>query len=68
MNPKQKAEELVSSYFFVIDNSRPSEDILKTSKQCALIAVEEILNEIQSNYSQERIDYYLNVINKIKKF
>ena len=44
MTPKEKAKELVEKYFIVIDNSHPLEDILKTAKQCALIAVDEMLS------------------------
>jgi len=50
MKAKEKAEELVDKYFIVIDNSHPLEDILKTAKQCALIAVDELIEEIRSKY------------------
>ena len=36
MTPKEKAEELVNKYYFLVD-------VLFEQKQCALIAVEEIL-------------------------
>ena len=41
MTPKEKANELYYKYFDVIDKSNPLEDIKNTSKQCALICVEE---------------------------
>jgi len=50
MKAKEKAEELVDKYFIVIDNSHPLDDILKTAKQCALIAVDELIEEIRSKY------------------
>jgi len=53
MKAKEKAEELVDKYFIVIDNSHPLDDILKTAKQCALIAVDELIEEIRSKYWYE---------------
>lgn len=40
MTPKEKAEELVSKYYFLADS-------LFEQKQCALIAVDEILKELE---------------------
>jgi hypothetical protein len=44
MTPKEKAEELVNTYFHIIDNSHPLTDIMVSAKQCALIAVNEIIS------------------------
>jgi hypothetical protein len=43
MTPKEKAEELVNTYFHIIDNAHPLTDIMISAKQCALIAVDEII-------------------------
>jgi len=44
MTPKEKAQELVNTYFHIIDNAHPLTDIMVSAKQCALIAVNEIIS------------------------
>ena len=50
MTPKEKAEELINSYRIILMNedTECGNEILCTSiaKQCALIAVDEIINSI----------------------
>lgn len=62
MTPKEKAEELVHKMYagFVHDLHSYKE------KQCALIAVDEILKEINPN-NIIKVDYYLDVRNEINK-
>ena len=44
MNPKEKAEELFAKYAFLTISDMSDENFNQT-KQCALIAVDEVLNE-----------------------
>jgi hypothetical protein len=44
MTPKQKAEELFAKYAFLTISDMSDENFNQT-KQCALIAVDEVLNE-----------------------
>lgn len=72
MIPQEKAKELVEKYFIVIDKSHPLEDILKPAKQCALIAVDEIILELQQiEFNDEvdnlPIDYWQEVKQEIEK-
>ena len=63
MTPKEKAEELVSKYYFLVD-------VLFEQKQCALIAVDEILEEalgLDDNDYQSKYDYWLEVKQEIEK-
>jgi hypothetical protein len=63
MTPQEKAKELVEKYSFV-------EIAYYTSmfevKQCALIAVDEILNELDSQFHIQ-ISYWHNVKHEIEK-
>jgi hypothetical protein len=44
MTPKEKAEELIDKYLDITLNAESDDDINKyTAKQCALIAVEELI-------------------------
>ena len=69
-NPKEKAKELFEKYFNIIDNSHPLTDINISAKQCALIAVDEILNTIEySSQADElsKVSYWEEVKNEIEK-
>jgi hypothetical protein len=75
MEVKLKAKELVDKFidkmFYLRDGYNTSE-VFDTSKQCALIAVDEILEELKStefNYDIEDlpIKYWQEVKNEIKK-
>lgn len=56
MTPQEKAEELVGKFYFQVDS-------LNKQKQCALIAVDEILNVLPQI---ERI-YWKDVKQEIEK-
>jgi len=61
MTPKEKAEELHVEYWHLTNDAR-------LAKQCALIAVDEILNTVNNlfnTYSQN--DYWLQVKQEIEK-
>ena len=68
MNPKEKAEELYVGYWYLTNDSR-------IAKQCAFIAVDEILNnfgsivEDKTNYcSYSTIQYYQEVKQEIENY
>lgn len=62
MTPKEKAEELVGKFIFLVQTK-------EEQKQCALIAVDEILNalsyKVSSNF--EELKYFEEVKQEIKK-
>ena len=69
--PQEKAQELVSSFMSIrnIKLSDYSVIYLPAAKQCALIAVDEMIDEYQSMSDLDSILYigneYMNVINKL---
>ena len=75
MTPKQKAEELVDKYRIFLQNTdtEVGEEILCTlvAKSCALIAVDEILEDDVYDMSEElfenRINYWQEVKQEIEK-
>jgi ribosome biogenesis GTPase A len=60
MDPKEKALELVQKYFK--SNHQPYG--FKDAKQCALIAVDEILNVIIGSYDYELENNYWQEVKK----
>ena len=62
MTPKEKAEELVGKFYFLVQTK-------EEQKQCTLIAVDEILNalsyKVSSNF--EELKYFEEVKQEIKK-
>jgi hypothetical protein len=74
MTPKEKAEELVSKF---IPHTRVFHEVLgwedyeDSAKQCALIAVDEIIAQIEPSVSMDvisaRIKYYEQVKQEIEK-
>jgi len=62
MTPKERAEELVGKFYFLVQTK-------EEQKQCALIAVDEILNalsyKVSSNF--EELKYFEEVKQEIKK-
>ena len=74
MTPKEKAKELINIY---LDITKRSLDIegwfydVDIAKQCALIAVDELLNNFLSNrtteYGRERYHFWQQVKQEIKK-
>jgi hypothetical protein len=74
MTPKEKAKELISIYWKTkIETPHVREYIMskELAKQCALIAVDEIYNEIDDNYdtlhSSDRKQYWQEVKTEIEK-
>jgi hypothetical protein len=68
MTPKEKAKELFDKY----ENYTNGWDFLKDAKQCALIAVEEIINLPINEWCQitetyEDTEYWLEVKQEINK-
>jgi hypothetical protein len=67
MSPKEKAKEIYWKYYqLVADGSHPE----LNSKKCALIAVNEILEEalgLDDNDYQLKSDYWLEVKQEIEK-
>ena len=70
MTPKEKAKELFDKYCYAIKTEVTDSGYFTNviyAKQCALIAVDEILNEFlfdDSDYSNRRFQFYQEV--KIK--
>jgi len=71
MTPKEKAKELVDKYFGVVTEYKRG---LEAQKQCALIAVDEILKtNININYIKvdgdmlSLVEYYSEVKQEIEK-
>lgn len=77
MTPKEKAKELVDKYFILLKNKYQIWNIaygVGEPKQCALIVVDEILEELDAEYwglemdrSFERQRFWLNVKHEIEK-
>ena len=59
MTPKEKALELFNKMFFIIENKGMYDDLYR-AKQCALIAVDEILDAIViiNEHNFERLNKY----------
>ena len=77
MTPKQKAEQLFEKYYrlfnnfpnyqYVIENLNTIQDEkLYTSKQCALIAVDEILKICVDSLGLTELDYWQDVKEEIE--
>ena len=71
MTPKEKANEICNKMLYQIDwNAQPS-TVKGVAKKCALIAVDEILNDLSNiNYGIEylgRRDYWQEVKQEIEK-
>jgi hypothetical protein len=65
MTPQEKAISLVDSYRLILikSDTDAGEEILCTllAKECALVAVDEVLNVLpQSEYLEDRDEYYEN--------
>jgi len=70
MTPKEKAKELVDKYFLAIVDDSWS-DYYTIAKECALIAVDEILNQDKDVFDWEEaayhFEYWMNVKQEIEK-
>ena len=70
MTPKEKAEELFQLYLPYIQSSNYIEEIKDKCKQCAKIAVDEILLIFYDDMTDlriEEIDYWTDVKSEIEK-
>lgn len=69
MTPKEKAEELVSKYMNMgqVKMSDYSRIYLPTAKQCALIAVDEMLYHVKMVDDNAAINYWEEVKQEIEK-
>jgi len=74
MEAKEKAKELVGNYFTnAWQNSKTTDadEAFDISVQCAIIAVETILEDLDdyhdSHYHDERLSYWSSVIEEIEK-
>jgi hypothetical protein len=68
MTPKEKAEELVGKYaMYLRANLMHNEEANEDAKQCALIAVDEILEVIQNLYFMGTVDYWQEIKQEIEK-
>ena len=63
MTPKEKAKELIDRFTDVEDG----EMYVGKAKQCALIAVEYILDNLE-DHTGEDIQYWIEVRNEINKY
>lgn len=53
MTPKEKAKELIDKFIHPVRWKMGQEDVLERAKQCALIAVEEIKEQLLTNLSND---------------
>jgi hypothetical protein len=64
MTPKEKSKELFNKYYQkCADSSYPE----YMAKDCALIAVDEILKEVNQNFTSDRYAYWQEVKEEIEK-
>jgi hypothetical protein len=69
MTPKKKAYELWTTYRIAlsIKNAPLGEQKDLIAKQCALIAVDEIIKEVNQNFTSDRYAYWHIVKTEIQK-
>ena len=70
MKPKDKASELVDKFNCNINFSECFQGHRASAKQCALICVDEMLLEledIEDGYRMDRVEYWKEVKQEIKK-
>jgi hypothetical protein len=71
MTPREKADELYSKLFFALPSyADEGQQEHKAAKQCALIAVDEIIEEalgLDDNDYQSKFDYWQEVKQEIEK-
>jgi hypothetical protein len=71
MTPKEKAKELLDKMAYGNSYDEYHNSSLYTAKQCALIAVDELLNNFLSNrtteYGRERYHFWQQVKQEIEK-
>jgi len=69
MTPKDKAKELFDKFMKPVDGLHKYPMCFDTSKQCALIAVDEVIESLHEHHWQNRliIDYWKEVKQEIEK-
>ena len=69
MTPKEKSKELVNKFTDPVRWKLGQENVTQRAKECALIAVDEILHSLEYNTWQNReiIKYYEEVKQEIEK-
>lgn len=70
MGPREKARELFQIYLnILLDAESDKQEIDEAAKKCALIAVDEILKAVESDWSfmEVRQDYWREVKQEIEK-
>lgn len=70
MTPKEKAEDLLNAYWIYLRANLMYDDEAKEdAKQCALVAVDEVLHSLSYKMSSniEELDYYNEVKKEIEK-
>lgn len=69
MTPKEKATELVNKFYPIVQWKLGQEDCLIRAKKCALITVNEILEDqmIQDGMRIEYPQYWIDVKREIEK-
>ena len=66
INPKEKAHNLIEQMLLITNEFNEHIDFFG-AKQCAIIAVNEIIKELDSERIFERIEYWNEVKKEIKK-
>lgn len=66
ISAKEKAKELVDRFSFRIKTTECISNNSKNAKECALIAVDEILESNMTNLHLHQIDYWEEVKQEIK--
>jgi hypothetical protein len=71
MTPKEKAEELVNKFYEIENNSDYFGVNWKIAKQCALIAVDEVIQQLtpieKAPNNKSAFQYWQEVKNEIEK-
>lgn len=73
MTPKQKAKQLIDNMYMEMSDFMITDKVLEVvAKQCALIAVDEVIeccneyDEVHENYTTQ-VDYWKQVKNEIEQ-
>lgn len=69
MTPQEKAEELIKKFFEPVRWKLGQENVTQRAKQCALIAVDELLNDTDASspFEIDRLEYWQEVKQEINK-
>lgn len=67
MIPQEKAKELFDKMYMVDDPMGNYPMCFDTAKQCALIAVDLVIENIEDDYMHYELDYWNEVKQKIEK-